>query len=686
MVTKKNRNKSCKNKSRKNKSCKNKSCKNKKNIRKSRKGGDKSSDGFILEVDEDGIPINNSLDYENAELFIKNFLFTDNYIKYYLEPTKEDIAVLFSLNYIDFTKIYSGDETKLNDLIEHYMQTYPQLFLKIFEIIDPISQKEFIKNLYKSDTKNPNINSPYRPEISVSSGGVKEEKKAKKEPSAASSYSHKFPSMPSLDDELEDIPLDEDEIQPAPAPAAAAAALTPTSINIDDEYVFASAPSSVYIPKKKNNLINGICLSIFALFKPAAKKIIIREKTEVVAPVPAVPVPVPVPVPAVPAVPVPAVPDVIISKTLSLSDRRHVITFNFVNRIKQFICKLTVKPGYLLNYKREFSIYESLRKTLLEQHENPNTRLENFFRWQNEKEPFLSTSIPIYVNLNLTYDDIPIYKEINLVDNVNNLHTDVANNIVPIIDNKLEWGSLNGIYNPNHVDLSRIIKNVSYTNINSNLSKLKIGLTFIFNNLYFFYIRTGFLHCDFKTDNILVETNDSITAITNSYMFDLDISLQLPAYMYTYDPSIDIKRNRKILDNLIVPSIVNSYLKIASSIKTEVSVGFLHFFDCYMAAVTLIADANRSGKLILIDAVVNDLTWNSEDPYHSINIFKTTYDFIRLSGIVSPHLGLEHWYQLKFDNILEVMYPKTQIKELFNTFSVQKKTTYKWIIYYLMNK
>ena len=47
-------------------------------------GGVNPSDGFIIEIDEDGIPVNNSLDFENAEIYIKNFLFTENYIKTYL--------------------------------------------------------------------------------------------------------------------------------------------------------------------------------------------------------------------------------------------------------------------------------------------------------------------------------------------------------------------------------------------------------------------------------------------------------------------------------------------------------------------------------------------------------------------------------------------------------------------------
>ena len=347
--------------------------------------------------------------------------------------------------------------------------------------------------------------------------------------------------------------------------------------------------------------------------------------------------------------------------------------------VKQFICKLSVNPTYLKHYEREYNTYTSLRKTLIEQGVGPDNILENFFRWQKETTPFIK---PVPINLNFTTGGSPIYKKINLIDNVTNLDADIAKNIVPIIGNKITWGSLNGTYNPRHIDLSRIIQSVMYIEINTNLNKIKTGLQLIFNNLYLFYIITGFIHCDFKTDNILVEINDAVTDVTKSLLFDLDLSFQLSEDTYKYDSKMAISDNRKKLDNIMVPSIINVYLKIEDPSKTKtISYGFLHFFDCYFAALTLIADAYNHGNLSIVDEAVKSMEWNPTDPYHSINIFKTCYDFIRAAGIVTPHLNAFKWINLNFDNVSAVMSPvNSRTKALFPTFPEAKKMVYRWIL------
>lgn len=631
-------------------------------------GGFDSSDGFLLEVDEDGIPINNSLDYENAEIFIKKFLFTEEFIKTYLEQNKEDLATLYSFTYLNYSKVYSGDVTKLVNLIDYYINTYPKLFLQIYGIIDPASQKEYIKNLYKSDMA-PLINSPYKPEITVSSGGVKVPRAAIAAAADASSDSYQFSSMPSalsdLEDEMVDIPLNDDAIQPA------AAAESSPGIR---GYIEVAPPSGEYVMPERKNKLQMFGLSILSLFAP--KKVINRERA-LMAPAPAMVVSLTVPAVPVPAAPASAAPVVVIENTISKTDRRTVVTFNFVNKVKQFICKITVKPHYLLNYEQEFRVYESLRQTLLRQHIIPNTKLENFFRWQSESTPYI---MPILVNLDLTYD-VPVFKTINLVQQINNLDDAVVDYSVPIVNNKIQWGSLNGVFNPHHLDFKRLIKSPTYMSINTNLNKIKTGLEFIFNNLYFFYIRTGFIHCDFKTDNILVETNDDMNAITNSFMFDLDISTQLPESMYIYKPSTSIANNRKILDNIMVSPTLSVYLKIPSHVKSNISVGLLHFFDCYLAAQTLIADAYISGKILTVNDAVSAIKWNTDDPYHSINIFKTCYEFIRAAGIVNPHIPGENWGNVRYNIISEVMSsinPTT--KALYSTFPEQKKQVYRWIL------
>ena len=152
--------------------------------------------------------------------------------------------------------------------------------------------------------------------------------------------------------------------------------------------------------------------------------------------------------------------------------------------------------------------------------------------------------------------------------------------------------------------------------------------------------------------------------------------------MYKYDSTLAISDNREKLDNIMVPVIINVYLKIEDPSKTKtISYGFLHFFDCYFAALTLIADAHKYGNLPIVDEAVKSMEWNPTDPYHSINIFKTCYDFIRMAGIVTPHLNTFYWVNLNFDNISAVMSPvNPRTKALFPTFPEQKKLVYRWIL------
>ena len=105
------------------------------------KGGVKETDGFIIQVDDFNMPVENSLDYENAEIFLTNFLFNDNFIKTYLEKDTESLLTFLKSPEI---KLYSGDEEQLDNLIEELISKNMNSFLKLYKIVDPKSYEEFI--------------------------------------------------------------------------------------------------------------------------------------------------------------------------------------------------------------------------------------------------------------------------------------------------------------------------------------------------------------------------------------------------------------------------------------------------------------------------------------------------------------------------------------------------------------
>lgn len=597
--TKKNKNN---NKQRKNK----KQSKNNKSIdRKNRnhkhiiKGGaPNSSDGFIIEIDKDNIPVNNSLDFENAEIFIRNFLFTDDFITNYLEKDS-DLPNLFSSN-IDLSQIYSGDKTKLINLVEDYIAKDINKALKIFKIIDPKSHSGFIKNLYKKEepTRSYLLPSSYKSSISVYGGGGSGPNSNNEE--------YNFSSINS------NLPVSIEPVAsfaPSPVPAPAPAPVDNLLINV---------------------VVAGVCSVI-----GAAGKIISN---------------------------------IPMSLLLSRNYRRHVISYNYGEN-RQFVVKISVLKKYIDLYKTEYEMYKLLKDDRYIE-DPPACLLENVFNFHNETADFDFYEDPVIVTLNFTYGGIELKKNIDL-----NNCVDDAYDEADFGNNKINWGALIGVYNPLHIDFRDIIVKSSYKNINTNSDKIKTALELIFNNLECFYIRAGLLHCDFKTDNILIELDSMRSNIVGAYMFDLDRSYKIPRYFY------DKYTIRKSLDDKKISPFVYEYSGKLQKIN-NFTAGFLHFFDCYMAALTLIDNVNKNPVTIIqVDNAVNAMVWKS-DPAHSINLFKVSYELIKISGITS-HRIVNDWDNLEFDRISSIIINAYNEDRYPEDSELPKDKTFKWICNYL---
>jgi len=550
-----------------------------------KKGGLGPSDGgFIIEIDEDNIPLNNGLNYLNAKQFIDNFLFTDTFIKTYLEKDPY-LQKLYALNTVDFTRLYSGDINDLVDLIQPYFTKDLDKILHIFKLVDPKSQSEFIKNLYKSKAPQRVAMSPYRKGIAVSTGGAGSEEAG-------------FVVVKSSEDGFEEV--------------------------------------NEYLDAPKKNIAKVAALSVYSFFG-ATKKLF--EK---------------ITAPAPPVIDVVAPPIV-----LSHSERRHVLSLNYGPRFEQFVIKLTINEIYFQQYEQEHIIYKTIQDSLRGLGFDPNVRLENFFSWQYATVPYTP---PIMITLQFTYEEAPLSTRMNLLDNV----TLEPKNIV---NNSLTWGALTGVFNPLRVDFARIISEAPYISINSNSVKITKALTLIFDNLEFLYLKVGLLHGDFKTDNILVEHDAAIQNVTSAFMFDLDLTYLVPG---------PIPRYRNLLDTIRINPLVNNYLK--NNEVASYSAGFLHFFDCYMAALSLVGIvAGNIMKKTTVKAAVEALVWKTKDIPHSINIFKTCYELIEQAGITSPHVGMVAWENLRLDNIKLVIQP-ADYQAQFATYTPIKKTVYNWIL------
>jgi hypothetical protein len=309
---------------------------NKKYNKKSYKGGVKEMEGFIIEVDELNMPVENSLDFENAEIFLVNFLFNDNFIKTYLEKDSKSLSIFLKSPEI---KLYSGDETQLDNLIEDLISKNMNLFLKLYKIVDVKSYNVFIKDLYKQPTMKPiTIGDKEQELVSVTTGGT-------------------GPG---------DVYIN---ISPGKSP------------NLEDLY---KIEEQGVLKKKLFTAVRGVMnFGIHVAVGVSSTVInIIRQKIQQ-APEEAIPEAMPAPMPAA-------------ERIVDWSERRHVCVFNVSGTLQPFITKISTDPQFIDSYAYEYSLYDKLRRKPIIK---PN-ELENFFNFQ--RTDAVTVYGPIIINLDFS--------------------------------------------------------------------------------------------------------------------------------------------------------------------------------------------------------------------------------------------------------------------------------------------
>jgi len=337
---------------------------------------------------------------------------------------------------------------------------------------------------------------------------------------------------------------------------------------------------------------------------------------------------------------------------LAASKRRFVVVFNSGNK---FICKIATNPDFIEAYEMEYNMYVLLENI------KPYAHLESFFGWQTGAAE-ISDIIPII--LDFTYEGIPFFKEIDLYT-----ITDPTN-IEDYQDEygQTQWGSLNGVYNPYHVDFDIVISDPNNTHmfdaITSRPEKINTGIELIFDNLEVFYTRCKFIHGDFKTNNALVNVDDSYTNITEAIMFDLDQS-----YIHRGPEGEDREKLNRVLSGMIS---INNNLQAIDYIMFY-TMGFCHFFDCFFFAITFYV--NSLNKPIVNTSPMT-LPWHPDD-LHSLNIFKTCYNRIKFKGIRSLSAGGDDFYNVTLIGIINIM--TVSSKALFDSLEPIERVVIKWI-------
>ena len=575
------------------------------------KGGVKETDGFIIQVDDFNMPVENGLDYENAEIFLTNFLFNDNFIKTYLEKDTESLLTFLKSPEIN---LYSGDEEQLDNLIEELISKNMNSFLKLYKIVDPKSYDEFIKSVYNQPTEKSIITTEKERElVSAVSGGI--------------------------------------------GPGGVAILVSPKSPEL-------YKPEEQGLKKKVFTAVRGVMtFGVHAALGVGTSVInVIKQKIKQAPPMTSDLESISIPEAPMPAAPMPAA-----ERIIDWSQRRHVCVFNVSGTLQPFITKISTEPQFIESYGYEYSLYEKLRRKPVIK---PN-ELENFFNYQ--RKDAITVAGPIIINLDFS---VPGGKQ--FIKPIDLRKYTAPNNIQMYTQyGRINWCAMNGTFNALHFDYSIIMDDTSIFDINRRQDKIVKGLNLIFNNLNYFYNVKGFVHCDFKLNNILVRVDPPRENILSAIMFDLDFSTIMPNF-------IEGKTNRSELDRLQLPltpakgGLLNNYLMAENVGIRSFSGGFCHFFDCYFSAISFFVTVLNNN--VAKDSVVN-LPWNYE-PLHSINIFKTCYLLLKrfdkkLNKINSLDYG-GYWGSIQLVNILPVIL-YTIPQDEFNTFSNEQKTVMKWI-------
>jgi hypothetical protein len=642
---------------------------------KTYKGGVKESDGFIIEIDTLNRPVENSLDFENAEIFLTNFIFNDGFIRKYLENDPKTLINFLNSPNANTIHLYSGDETQFSNLVDNLVEKNMNVFLRLYKLVEPESYEEFIKNLYKSKST---TTTPYNIEgrlIDTMAGGVRvgltdadRDWQAPAAPApvpAFADYPAALPLFPEARDDLQVKIVDTFKklmnyginvvVMGKNAVIDAVMHIAPGAVIDEDfEAMEAAAQAQAQIRAEAAQAAadartrNRERLRVEAAVRAAAQAE--EDERERLRALQAA---------AAQAEYGPLIPP-LAAEIISHDWRRWVVTFNQNGNLNSFISKITTEGEYIKKYNYEANLYRQLRPRI-----NPPGQLEQFYGWNrgNNVPIYAGSEIRVILDFGLDSGDrFNFKKAINLRH-----YTEPAN-----LQGKyqINWGAMHGVYTKTHISFYDAITKSKY-GIVGNENKIVNGLNKIFDNLLYFYTNAGFIHCDFKLDNMLVNLTPAGTDIDSALMFDLDFSAIVPGFFAT--------TTRTILDRLPVrlnPAIpengphFNLYLKMPHPI-VSVTAGFCHFFDCYFAAFSFIGNVSEP----ICSRIIARLDWrfmNANVPY-SISIFKMCCQLIKMNPV---YVGSGNWQGVEFNTIRQVILIN---RPTYNTLSVEQKNVIKWI-------
>jgi hypothetical protein len=655
--------------------------------RKTFRGGDvKDDEGFIVEIDKFNTPINNSLDFENAKIFLNNFIFNDGFISKHLE--NDPVTLRNFLHSSNTIKLYSGDETKFDTLVENLIEKNMNLFLRLYKLIEPKSHKEFIKNLYKSETPI-NIESREGKLVDTMAGGVKEVQRHPPISDLRNTFlnviNYGIYAVLAVPMDTARVSVAEEETRQQGAgrekgrvrrqqEAAAREGSSRTRRASAREVAAREAVhTKIRASAREAAAREAAAREAAAREEAAREEAATREEAaarEEAAREEA----------AAAAAAVAAAlaeedrllhgPLDIIIAGINIDDyRRFVVTFNQDGTLFSFISKISTDNEYIAKYLYEVNLYNQLRPLI-----HPPGQLENFYGWNHKKNVIIpSSGAEIRIILDFGIGSEGRYKFRKAI-NLRN-YTTPANLLLNGFGppkTSINWCAMHGVYTRTHSSFDLAIKQ---PHIDNRIITIVKGLNLIFNNLLYFYTNAGFIHCDFKLDNMLVNLTPAMDDIDGALMFDLDMSAIVPGFVagMTRDALDLLPLSIEPLNYTDGPTF-NNYLRIPYDIVPIVTAGFCHFWDIYLAAFSFRRTFGTTpADLVIFKNIFIALTLNAENFLHPNNIFAFCCKLIHFK----PLNLLNGWEGVNFFNTIQHVINISRV--MYDNLTAMEKIVIRWI-------
>jgi serine/threonine protein kinase len=244
------------------------------------------------------------------------------------------------------------------------------------------------------------------------------------------------------------------------------------------------------------------------------------------------------------------------------AEKAYVIAVNVKGVAKKKIFKITMIDNYFKPYEDEIKMYKLLRE------KSARSKIADYREFKQVYSKYIADKKKFITIINIDSVDY-VFEDIYQL-----VHTETLSKDQNFKDKKpIKMVYIWGYYYENIISLFHLMKMYDGNPLAEVIVRLAKAVDLTLNNIHQAYTDIGFIHGDFKADNVLIETSDDFKNVEHSLIFDLDFATNFP---------------NKIDKMPITPQHrINLYLQFKQDKKSSLYKDFIHFWDIYFFNVNL---------------------------------------------------------------------------------------------------